>query len=139
VVRTNGSGQASIQVTAGAEPGDIGITVQVLGASQEVTVEVVAQQVSYNSTIQPIFTSRCTSCHDPTTFNAGGLDLRSYQGLMAGGNSGAEVIPGAASDSRLVARIEGTIPPQMPLGQDPLTQAQIQSIRTWIDQGALNN
>lgn len=139
VVRTDGQGRASIQVTAGSEPGEIGIRVRVLGETQAPTVQVVAQQVSYGTSIQPIFTSRCVSCHDPATFNEGGLDLRSYQGLMAGGNSGAEVIPGAASDSRLVARIEGTITPQMPLGQTPLSDSQIQSIRTWIDQGALNN
>ena len=58
---------------------------------------------------------------------------------MAGGNSGAVVIPTDPDNSLLVKRVEGTIPPQMPLGGSPLTPAEIGRIRQWILEGALNN
>jgi len=138
VVRTNSSGQARFEVTAGSSPGDIFLRVQVLGESQSATVDVVAQQVSYRTHIQPLFTRRCTSCHDPTTFHAGGLDLRSYAGLMSGGQSGPAVIAQAPGDSLLVARVEATQSAMPPSG-DPLTPSEKQLIRDWIDQGALDN
>jgi len=142
VLRTDAQGRASTQVTSASPeplPGEVRIRVQGLGEEKAVTIAVVAPTVSYSTTIQPIFNSRCISCHSLTTFNAGGLDLRSYHGLMAGGNSAAVVVPGAASDSLIVARLQGTVQPQMPLGQTPLSPAQIQSIKDWINQGALNN
>ena len=40
--------------------------------------------VDYYSEIQPIFNSRCTSCHG----GGGGLSLWSYENVMNGGNSG---------------------------------------------------
>ena len=42
-------------------------------------------QIDYNTLIQPIFNASCTSCHG----GAGGLNLSSYENVMAGGNSGA--------------------------------------------------
>jgi hypothetical protein len=46
------------------------------------------------------------------------------------------VEPGDPDNSFLVRRIEGTVAPQMPLGGTPLSQAQIDDIRQWIDDGA---
>lgn len=96
-------------------------------------------QPSYAMHIQPIFTANCTfsGCHGSNP--PSGLFLTSWQQVMAGGNSGPAVIPGNAQDSLLVKRIEGRITPRMPLNRDPLCQFQIETIRRWIDQGALNN
>lgn len=91
--------------------------------------------VFYLSDIQTIFNAKCINCHG----NQGGLSLISYTTLMAGGNSGPAVSPGSAANSLLVKRIEGTIPPQMPLGASPLSESEINLIRTWINEGALNN
>ena len=46
------------------------------------------ESVDYSSQIQPIFNSRCTSCHG----GSGGLNLTSYNNLMIGGHSGDVVI-----------------------------------------------
>jgi hypothetical protein len=93
--------------------------------------------ISYANNIQPIFTANCAGCHPPEQ----GLDLTSYQGLMAGGNGGPAVIVNDANNSLLVRMIEGTVPgrPQMPDGGPPLPQTQIDMIRAWINAGALNN
>jgi hypothetical protein len=46
------------------------------------------------------------------------------------------VEPGDSANSFLVRRIEGTVAPQMPLGGAALSQALIDDIRQWIDDGA---
>lgn len=96
-------------------------------------------QPSYAMHIQPIFNANCTfsGCHGANP--PSGLRLTSWNELMQGGVSGPAVIPGNAEDSLLVKRIEGRIAPRMPLNRDPLCDFQIQTIRRWIDQGALNN
>ena len=106
-----------------------------------VTVDVtdVLPSVSYSDDIQPIFDNNCagSSCH--IGGNAGGLRLNNWTNLIAGGSSGDAVVPGNADISFLIRRIEGDIPPTMPLGGSELAPATIQEIRDWIDEGALNN
>jgi len=113
----------------------------ILADTQTVTITVVSSvpQLSYSSDIQPIFNSNCagSQCHVGGTAN--GLSLASYSSLMAGGNSGAVVLPGNPDGSIIVRRLEGNIQPQMPFGRSPLPQATINMIRDWIAQGAHNN
>ena len=58
---------------------------------------------------------------------------------MQGGNSGTVVIPGNPDNSIIIGRLEGSITPQMPLGGAPLSASDIQKIRDWITEGALDN
>ena len=99
----------------------------------------VPDQPSYIMHVQPIFTGNCafSGCHGSNP--PSGLLLTGWNSLMMGGVSGPAVIPGNAQDSLLVKRIEGRITPRMPLNRDPLCRFQIDTIRRWIDQGALNN
>ena len=92
--------------------------------------------VSHSNDIQPIFNDRCAGCHVGAT--QGGLRLNNYQQLMIGGNSGDVVILFEPDSSILVQRIEGTLP-IMPVSGDPLTQQQIDIIRQWIAEGAVDN
>ena len=57
---------------------------------------------------------------------------------MAGGNLGRVVIAGDAENSLLIHFIEGRRGEarRMPVGGRPLTAAEIQIIRRWIDEGA---
>ena len=87
--------------------------------------------ISYSLTIQPIFTANCTSCHGVS----GGLTLTSYSDLM--GNN--VVDPGNSMTSKLIQRLKGTSGTRMPKNQDPLDEATINLIETWIDEGALDN
>tara|TARA_R110000868_G_scaffold259361_5_gene517311 strand:- start:74145 stop:74801 length:657 start_codon:yes stop_codon:yes gene_type:complete len=93
-------------------------------------------QVDYDTEIQPIFNSKCTSCHGGTS----GLTLTSYNSLF--GSTGEQygtniVIPSDPNASGLVDKIEPN--PQfgvrMPQG-GMLDQSQIDLIRTWITEGA---
>jgi hypothetical protein len=107
-----------------------------------VTIDVVTSQplISYAAEIQPIFNNNCAGaqCHIPGPAN--GLSLNNYAQLMQGGNSGAVVLPGNPDGSIIVRRLEGTITPRMPLNGPPyLSASEIQLIRDWIEQGALEN
>jgi len=87
--------------------------------------------VKYSTDIQPIFTSNCTSCHGESD----GLSLTSYSDLMEN-----DVInPGNSAASKLIQRLKGTSGTQMPKNQDPLDDATINLIETWINEGALDN
>ena len=87
--------------------------------------------VHYEDEIQPIFNANCTSCHG----GSGGLVLTSYSDLM-----GNDVVdPGDSAASKLIQRLKGTSGIQMPKNQDPLDEATINLIETWINEGALDN
>ena len=94
--------------------------------------------ISYFSTIQPIFTNKCTNCHG----TSGGLTLTSYSGLMNGGNSGPVIISENGAGSYLIKKLRGadTISGvQMPATGCCLDESDIQLIEIWIDEGALDN
>jgi len=78
--------------------------------------------------------SKCFQCHGQV--QASGLDLRTLESLKKGGKRGPAIIPGNASSSLLykAVRREGDL--QMPPGKTPLTESEIASIKTWIDNGA---
>ncbi|GAB5409519.1 MAG: hypothetical protein BalsKO_18840 [Balneolaceae bacterium] len=97
------------------------------------------EQVSYASDVQPIFNSRCTSCHG----SSGNVNVSSYSALMSsvGSNYGNNVVvAGDADASGLVDKLEPnpTHGSRMPIG-GTLTTDQIQTIRAWINEGAQNN
>ncbi|MHB1654238.1 MAG: cytochrome b N-terminal domain-containing protein [Desulfitobacteriaceae bacterium] len=85
---------------------------------------------SYKKDIDPIFQSRCVGCHGPNA----GYAVDTYGNLTK-----KNIVPGNSDASTLVQRIEGKQQPQMPMGLEPLTKDQIQSIKNWIEDGAPNN
>ena len=91
--------------------------------------------ISYAKDIQPIFQSRCASCHIGKA-KSGGLNLGSYASLMAGSEDGAVIVAGDASQSFLVEKITAG---EMPKRGPKLTPAQIQLITDWVNAGAQNN
>ena len=90
---------------------------------------------SFATDVFPLLNADCITCHG----GAGGLSVENYDNIFLGGDSGPVVIPGDADNSLLIQRLEGTVGDQMPLGLPPLSQPQIDTIRTWINEGALNN
>ena len=92
-------------------------------------------QVDYQTEIQTIFNSNCGNCHLGNS--SGGLNLSTYQNLMAGGNSGAVILPGNHANSYLWQKINNG---EMPPGNNPdLNTNEINLIAQWIDEGALEN
>ncbi|HJM47774.1 MAG TPA: hypothetical protein QGH56_08140 [Candidatus Marinimicrobia bacterium] len=99
--------------------------------------------INYSTEIQPIFNADCTNCHG----TQGGLDLsesESYNNLVNVISQGYApsllVEPGIATNSVLWKKISGTENgTQMPSNGCCLESITIQSVETWINEGAQNN
>lgn len=104
---------------------------QTVAVSQQPAVKL----VDYDTQVHAIIADHCLMCHS-AALKSGGLNLETYDGLMAGGRTGAAVIPGHGKESLIVQHLTGEVLPQMPNGMPPLPNADIAMIRLWIDQGA---
>jgi uncharacterized membrane protein len=92
----------------------------------------------YGARVEPVFESRCVTCHGPSKHRAN-LRLDSYRAVMRGGKNGPVVRPGNIQGSDLFRRI--TLPPGhddfMPKeGKRPLSPDQVKVIELWIGAGA---
>ena len=88
-------------------------------------------EVSFEENILPILTSRyaLAGCHVADGLH--GLDFRTYESFIAGGEHGPAFIPGNAEESEVVEQIVlGNMPPVGP----PLSPTEIQLFVTWINQ-----
>lgn len=90
---------------------------------------------SFAKDVAPILEKNCLGCHSSAT-HKGGLVLDSYEALMKGGSDGKVIVARDARNSLLLEMIDGEVDPQMPLKSDPLAQADIAVIRSWINAGA---
>ncbi len=88
-------------------------------------------EASVEQSILPILTARCAlaGCH--VANGPHGLDFRTYESFVAGGEHGPAFIPGNAEESEVVEEI---VSGRMPPGGPPLTEAEIQSFVDWINQ-----
>ena len=103
------------------------------------------QPVSYQNDVVPILENRCIRCHispDGTGYQATGLELDSYDSLMQGTFYGPVIIAGDSRRSILNMLVEGRAGEfqRMPHNEeDGLSEAQIETLRSWVNQGALDN
>lgn len=109
-------------------------------------------QVSYTEDVQPILFASCLSCHDRDSegYLNSGFSLDSYDAVMQGTKFGPVVVPGSSESSSLYLVIAHKTAPEihMPPHTDDalaegrgisLTDEQIETLKLWIDQGAVNN
>jgi len=102
------------------------------------------EDVSYSDDIQPIFNDSCggSGCHIESPQS--GVQLNSYDNVMNSTGLQYErdiVQPEDPNDSPIVDKIEPNPSrgARMPLNGTPLTDRQIEEIRVWIEEGALDN
>lgn len=102
-----------------------------------------AQEASFAEDVLPVLNFRCTECHQPggDGFEISGLDLTSYEGVMAGTKFGPMIIPGNWLESNLLAVIEHRTDKKlwMPHNRKPLSKCEILLLRFWVLQGAKDN
>ena len=99
---------------------------------EPVPVKVSASPSLFADKIAPLLASHCLDCHDSAVRQAG-LDLSSRESALAGGDHGNAIVPGAASESLVWLMAESEA---MPQNRPPLSAAQKQALRDWIDGGA---
>ncbi len=92
-----------------------------------------AFQGDLNKKALAVIQSQCLQCHGGDKMS--GLDLRTRDGLMAGGSRGPAIVPGDREKSLLFRYLTGKESPRMPLGGE-MTDDQIELIGKWIDAGA---
>lgn len=101
-----------------------------------VAPEVSGTAVSYVHEIAPLVEARCVECHNPEETD-GGLMLTTIESMLAGGRkAGPAVIPGNPDESPLILYVTGELRPQMPKGEEPLTEQEVTLLRAWIAAGA---
>lgn len=110
-----------------------------------------SQDVSFEEDVLPILKYNCFGCHDGKSEGpqASGFVMLTYDDLMMGANYGPVVVPGDSSASTLYLMIDHRVDPmiQMPPHHNsptdsnlgPLSRHTIDTIATWIEQGAKNN
>ena len=90
---------------------------------------------AFTTDIRPIMEQSCWDCHGEE-FQRSGLDLRTRDDALAGGLGGPAIVPGRADQSLLYRMIAGLEEPLMPRDGPSLSDAQIASVREWINGGA---
>jgi mono/diheme cytochrome c family protein len=97
----------------------------------------VAAADPYLDVVQPMLERRCGGCHNSDKLESG-FNVATYDSTLEGGDSGRAIVSGKSGSSELYRRIslprddEEKMPAE---GKTPLTEAQVQIVRWWIDAG----
>jgi uncharacterized membrane protein/mono/diheme cytochrome c family protein len=91
----------------------------------------------FRERVEPVFVQNCYECHGNGR-KKGGLDMRTLESLLAGGNEGVVLIPGNVAKSSLVTSIrhehddsELNMPPDA-----KLPEQAIADVTRWVEMGA---
>ena len=101
--------------------------------------------VGFQSDIRPILHNKCQQCHIPPNgsgYVKTGMNMESYETLMQGTVYGAIIVPGDSKRSVFNKLVEGRAGNmmRMPHGDaEKLSAEEIEYLRLWVNQGALNN
>lgn len=97
--------------------------------------------VSFHKKILPILQAKCQGCHQPAK-KGGQYDMTQFDTLLKGGESeSAAIVAGKPEESYLLQLIqpneEGKA--EMPRDKEPLSETEINLIKTWITEGSHND
>jgi WD40 repeat protein len=93
--------------------------------------------VSFREQVAPILVRKCLGCHNQKKAESG-LDMTTFSLLRKGGTgAGTDIIePGDPEASVLIESVRSGAEPRMPYKLPPLSDAQVQTLESWIKQGA---
>ncbi|MBI1247994.1 DUF1553 domain-containing protein [bacterium] len=98
--------------------------------------------VDFNRQIRPILSDKCFFCHGPDdNHREAGFRLDERESAIGEADSGSQpIVPSHASDSELIDRVasqdDSIRMPPAASNKKPLTAAEIELLKKWIDQGA---
>ena len=84
--------------------------------------------------IQPILQKNCLACHSEN--GKEGIDMRTYESLMKGGEPGLVVKAGDGAGSMIVKAMKGDGVKQMPPTGEHVSAEDIAKVEAWITAGA---
>lgn len=108
----------------------------------DTTIDTTSSGITFNNFVGPLFVASCdgAACHNSVP-GASGFSVTSYSLVIAGGQSGAGVIPGDTAGS--IAYQKLLTPPlfggRMPQSDTAFSQNTLDSIARWILDGAPEN
>lgn len=113
-----------------------------LGAgAQEKKAQPAPSRISFDRQIRPIFQGVCIGCHQPAKAKGGYVMMVSREKMLAAGESKLPaIVPGEPDKSNLVKLItpdKGEA--EMPKGKKHLSGVEIDLIRRWIAEGAVDD
>ncbi len=82
---------------------------------------------TWENTFAAVFGQKCSGCHGEAA--TAGLNLSTYQGILAGGDSGPGIVPGDSEAGAVVAKMSG------PHAAN-LTPEELAALQEWIAAGA---
>lgn len=88
----------------------------------------------FNEKVRPVLAQNCYKCH--TDEASGGLRVDSLKDLLAGGDSGAAIVPGKPDASLLISAVQQTGSLKMPPRGKKLNDSEIADLVEWIRRGA---
>jgi hypothetical protein len=97
-----------------------------------------AKNPTYDDDVLPVLKQSCVNCHGNDK-QKGGLNLATYAAMQQGGSSGEVVKPGDPAKSRLYTLTAHLDEPKMPPNGNKVADAQIATLKLWIEQGARQN
>src|SRR5688500_10396295 len=95
---------------------------------------VFAQSTPVERSAKAILEAKCLTCHGDARMSD--LDLRDRATILKGGKRGPALVPGKAEESLLYKAVRRDGDLQMPPGKTPLTAAEVNVLRDWINAGA---
>jgi hypothetical protein len=101
----------------------------------------IAEREAFDGVALRIFEDHCIDCHNPGKLK-GNLTLDTYEGVLAGGQSGPVVVAGDPGSSELLKRIHLPLDDKEhmpPKGKAPLTDDERAVLAWWIEAGAPND
>jgi mono/diheme cytochrome c family protein/uncharacterized membrane protein len=93
-------------------------------------------KVDFKTHVEPILQQTCLDCHGPAKHRAN-LRLDTREVTLKGGAHGPALVPGKSAESLIIQHVlavDGK--KRMPMGRDPLNEAQVKILKAWIDAGA---
>jgi len=92
--------------------------------------------LKFSRDIAPILVANCARCHNEKPTNKSKFNQTTFGGLMKGGVSGKDIIPGNPEESMFINRIKGEGGRRMPPGNVPLADGAIARLDQWVREGA---
>jgi len=101
-------------------------------------VSPVPSDVDFLKDVYPIFEAHCIECHGPKK-QKGGIRFDMRAGIFEGDEDFIPVVPGKPDQSTVIEMItlDEDDPDRMPKKADKLSDEDIATLRTWIEEGAV--
>src|SRR4051794_10370403 len=89
-----------------------------------------ADKIDFAHDVLPLLKARCAECHTNGKYK-GGLSLDTREALL----KSKKIVPAHSADSELIKRVTSTdADERMPPKGPPLTDKEVATLKTWIDQ-----